>query len=202
MRPLLLLLPVLLGAGEPATVLVTAFEPFAGRTRNGSATVAAALPAAGSAEARIVVVRLPVTWDAPARLATLVAEHRPRLILGLGEGHPGRIAWERIARNRADGADERGAPPPAATLSADGPTERRGTLQCDPAWFPDATVPIVASDDAGAYLCNALYWHATALDAPRVGFLHLPPQGATADDAYRAAIVPVVAEIIRRNLVP
>ena len=42
----------------------------------------------------------------------------------------------------------------------------------------DAGVPAALSYDAGAYVCNAtLYRSLYANAAPRVGFVHVPPQG-------------------------
>lgn len=184
------------------TVLLTAFQPFAERAANGSRTVAEHLRT-GMSEVRIEVLVLPVAWGEPERqLPAAVQRLRPRLLIGLGEGWPQAVMVERIARNRAAGDDERRMPG-AGVLLAGGPAERRGTLQFDPAWRIGDGIAVQASDDAGSYLCNALYYTAlgdlgTAVG--RVGFVHLPPQGAVPDREYAARFAPVVRELIRRNL--
>ena len=177
-------------------VVITAFAPFAGRGANGSQTVAAALDGQVIAGHRIQTRVLAVRWGEPERvLPELVAEAPVALLLGLGEGHPGRIAIETTAHNRAQGADEAGAPAPA-TLSADDPGPRQARL------IPLSTVPgadpwpVVTSHDAGSYLCNAWLWHASALAVDRVGFIHLPPQGGKEGDDYTAAILPALRKII------
>ncbi|HYE06400.1 MAG TPA: hypothetical protein VEL07_12875 [Planctomycetota bacterium] len=181
-------------------VLITAYGPFQGRGVNGSETVARGLDGVEIAGAVIRVRVLPVRWGEPeARVPAAIDELAPVLVVGLGEGHPDRVAVERTARNQAQHPDEAGTAPPA-TLQVLGPAERAATLLFDPAWCADATVPVVASDDAGAYLCNNLLYVALASAVPRVGFIHLPPQGGTTDDAYRAALTPIVRAIIERNL--
>lgn len=195
--PLLAALAAIAVAGEPA-ILLTGFGPFAGRGVNGSETAARRLDGALIAGHRIHVRILPVRWGEPERiLPAAVAELAPALVLGLGEGHPGRIAVELVGRNRAAHPDEAGAPPPASL--GDGPPERQARLAFDPAWFPGAVPPVVASADAGDYLCNAWLWHAISLPSARVGFVHLPPQGETPADGYAATVLPAVRQLIERQ---
>jgi pyroglutamyl-peptidase len=185
------------GAAEPA-ILLTGFGPFAGRGVNGSETIARRLDGGLVAGRRIHVRILPVRWGEPERtLPPAVAALAPELVLGLGEGHPGRIAVELLGRNRAGHPDETGAAPPASL--GDGPAERAARLAFDAAWFVDAVPPVVASRDAGAYLCNAWLWHAAALPVAKVGFVHLPPQETTGADAYAERILPAVRRLIERQ---
>jgi pyroglutamyl-peptidase len=182
------------------TVVVTAFGKFAGRTINGSETVAKRLDGITIDGARIVVKVLPVRWGAPeATVPDLVKAEHPVLLLGLGEGHPGKITCESTARNAAGYPDELGEPPPS-TLDASGPATRAARIAFDPAWFADANIPVVSSDDAGTYLCNNMLYVASAQAVTRVGFVHLPPQGDTADDDYCALCLPVVKGVIAHNL--
>ncbi len=181
-------------------VLITAYGPFAGRGVNGSETIARALDGLEIAGAVVRVRVLAVRWGEPeARVPAAIDELTPVLVVGLGEGHPDRVAVESSARNQAQHPDEAGRAPPA-TLQVLGPTQRAATLVFDPAWCTEAAVPVVASDDAGAYLCNNLLYVALASAVPRVGFIHLPPQGETPTDEYRAALTPIVRTIIERNL--
>ncbi len=182
------------------TVVVTAFGKFAGRTINGSETVARRLDGATIGGARIVVKVLPVRWGAPeASVPDLVKAEHPVLLLGLGEGYPGKITCESTARNVAGFPDELGKAPPA-TLDPNGPATRTARIQFDPAWFTDARIPVVASDDAGNYLCNNMLYVASAQPVTKVGFVHLPPQGDARDDDYCAVCLPVVKGMIEHNL--
>jgi hypothetical protein len=88
-------------AAEPV-ILVTAFQPFAGRGVNGSATVAQRLAGEIIAGCRVAVLVMPVRWGEPARqLPAAVARLQPRLLLGLGEGDPGLVSVERVGANLA-----------------------------------------------------------------------------------------------------
>jgi pyroglutamyl-peptidase len=188
-------------APAPRLVLVTGFGPFDGRGINGSATVARALADQRIGDATVRVLVLPVRWGEPeAKLPAAVAELHPALVIGLGEGYPGKVAVERVAHNRAEGADVAGRAPASPRLDASPVATRASTIAFDAAWFADAGIPVVASDDAGSYLCNDLLWTALGTAAPRAGFVHLPPQGDEADDAYRARLLPIVVRLIERNL--
>jgi pyroglutamyl-peptidase len=187
-------------ATEPV-VLITAFKPFAGRGVNGSATLAYALERQGVPGHRLAVQIIPVIWGEPERvLPETVQRLRPVLVLGLGEGHPGRIAFERFARNRANGPDERGKPPPSHRILAMGLEKRRSTLGFDAAWFTGLAHPMTTSDDAGDYLCNNLFYVALGLDAARTGFVHVPPQGDTPETTYVAEQLPALTTLISKTL--
>jgi pyrrolidone-carboxylate peptidase len=197
MRHLILLIMGAALAGAD-TIVVTGFAPFAGRGVNGSETIARRLDGAVIAGATVSVRILPVRWGEPERILPALAAGRPRLLVGLGEGFPGRIAVEMVGRNRAGHPDEAGAPPPVRL--GDGPATRPARFAFDHGWCAGSPLPVVASDDAGAYLCNAWLWHACALDLPAVGFVHLPPQGDTPVDAYAAMVEPIIRALIARQL--
>jgi pyroglutamyl-peptidase len=185
---------------DAPTVLITAFRPFAGRQVNGSQTVVEHLRTAVPG-VRLEVLLLDVAWSAPgSTLPARVAELKPRLLIGLGEGHPGRVCVERVARNQRVGADVTGQPPAERAVDAAGPAQRQGTLRFDPAWDLGRGIPVTTSDDAGTYLCNALFYTALGLPVERVGFIHLPPQGDEDGAAYAGRLAPIVRELIRRNL--
>jgi pyroglutamyl-peptidase len=192
---------------EPATsdpvVLITAFKPFDNRGVNGSETVAEALRA-GEPGIQLKVLVLDVAWGEPAaKLPALVQQLRPRVLIGLGEGHPGQVCVERVARNQRVGRDVFGKTPPDRFVDPAGPPQRQGTLRFDPAWQLSREIAVTTSDDAGTYLCNALFYTALGdlgVAVGRVGFVHLPPQGAAADADYAGRFVPIVRELVRRNL--
>lgn len=187
------------GAVEPV-VLLTAFKPFVGRGLNGSETVAKALDQRLIAGARVHVLILPVHWGEPERqLPLAVAKWKPVLLLGLGEGLPGHVALERVARNHAAHPDEASVPAPAI-LDSSGPATRAARLICDLSWFTATRVPVRLSDDAGDFLCNSLLYTALAQPVAHAGFVHLPPQGGVAGQDYVEPLLPIVVTVIERNL--
>lgn len=200
----LILVAGLLAAAEPArpVVLVTAFAPFAGRAVNGSATIAAGLEGVEVGGAVIRTAVMPVRWGEPGRtIPGLVDAHHPVVLLGLGEGHPGTVTVEREAANLAIRApDTDGKPPASPRLEAGGPPSRAARFHLDQAWFPMPPVPVVPSDDAGGYLCNQALWTISGTRVAVAGFVHVPPQGDEPADAYRARLLPIVRELIIRNL--
>lgn len=187
------------GAVEPV-VLITAFKPFVGRGVNGSETVAKAIDQRLIAGARVQVLILPVHWGEPElQLPLAVAKWKPVLLLGLGEGLPGHVALERMARNHAAHSDEANTPAPA-TLDPSGPASRASRFACDLSWFTANTVPVQLSDDAGNFLCNSLLYTALAQPVAHAGFVHLPPQGEVAGQEYVESLLPIVVTVIERNL--
>jgi pyrrolidone-carboxylate peptidase len=191
-------------AGEPV-ILLTAFEPFAGRGVNGSATVANRLAGTVIGGARVVVLVLPVRWGEPERrLPDTVTRLKPVLLLGLGEGQPGRgVVVERLGANLARHLpDASGALPPGELLDPQAPSHRPARFQLDAAWFPAGAVSVQESHDAGGYLCNELLFTALAQPVAVCGFVHLAPQGDQPDEAYATPLVPVIRALIAHNVTP
>ena len=185
----------------PAPILLLSYQAFAGRGVNGSETVGTDLADEHVGGHRVVHVSLPVVWGEPeAQVPGLIAEHQPVLVLGLGEGFPNRIAVEQRAVNRRDYPDERGDAPPAQQVDPAGPASHASRWRFDPAAFTDHGIAVVASSDAGTYLCNNLLYTSLASDCPIVGFVHLPPQGTLPADAYRSLCSPVIRKLITTNL--
>lgn len=201
----LLAMPPMWTADEPPengpVVLITAFKPFAQRKVNGSETVAEALRRDHGDGVQVKVLVLDVVWQEPAaKLPALVKQLRPRLFIGLGEGHAGMVMVESTARNHRVGKDNAGGMPTDRLIEANGPLQRHGTLVFNQAWQLSREIAVGTSDDAGAFLCNALYYTALGLEVPRIGFVHLPPQGEEDDKDYSDRFVPILRELIRRNL--
>ncbi|MGK4217102.1 pyroglutamyl-peptidase I [Kocuria marina] len=161
-------------------ILVTGFEPFGGETENASGAAVDKLRELAPPDgARIVTAILPVTWSgAGPALLRAVEEHRPDAVVAVGEaGGRAAVTPERWATNLGHGRipDNDGAIRDAAPL-AEGP--ERLESRVDPAALvraiKDAGVPAEVSDDAGAFLCNAVFWtalHRTDLPA---AFIHVP----------------------------
>ncbi len=181
-------------------ILVTAYKAFAGRGVNGSETVATALDGQIIAGHRIATLVMPVRWGEPERsVPNAVAQRHPTMVLGLGEGYPGKVTVEFTARNKAEYPDEEKKLPPSVELLKDGPVTRAARFTFDAAWFTGSKIPVLRSDDAGAYLCNDCLYVGLGTEVPIVGFVHLPPQGDVTSEDYRALLVPIVTEIVTRN---
>lgn len=161
-------------------ILVTGFEPFGGETENASGVAVDMLREfAPSDGVCIATAILPVTWSgAGPALLRAVEEHRPDAVVAVGEaGGRTAVTPERWARNLGHGRipDNDGAIRDAAPL-AEGPERLESRI--DPSALAhavrDAGIPAEVSDDAGAFLCNAVFWtalHRTDLPA---AFIHVP----------------------------
>jgi pyroglutamyl-peptidase len=166
-------------------LLITGFEPFAGREVNSSWIAARSL--AGTVGGGAVVAReLPVVWGTVAtRLEALVAETRPAAVLALGEGKPGCFSIESLAFNRRrQRVDNDGSLPAAALIQADGPPVTRASASVSTIRqrLVSQGIPALVSIDAGGFLCEeSLYVLESAIRfRPGIGFVlfvHLPPYG-------------------------
>lgn len=161
-------------------ILVTGFEPFGGEAENASGVAVVKLAKATPPDgAHIVTAPLPVTWSGagPALLAA-VEEHHPDAIVAVGEaGGRQSVTPERWAQNLGHGRipDNDGVVRLAAPL-AKGPERLESRIEPEGlvAAIRTAGVPAEVSDDAGAFLCNAVFWtalHRTDLPAT---FIHVP----------------------------
>lgn len=190
------------------TVLLTAFEPFEGQPVNASWSAVRGVadgwdePAEGAA---LVTALLPVSFArAPRRLAELLAEVRPDLVVCVGEaGGRSAVGVERVAVNVQDARipDEDGAQPVDLPVVPGGDVAHLSSLPVKAclAAVLAAGVPGEVSNTAGTYVCNTVaYALADLLAAGRApgargGFVHVPrlpeqvPEGAPALDAAASA---------------
>jgi pyroglutamyl-peptidase len=193
-------------------IIVTGFEPFAGRRRNRSLDTLRALPARPGLERK----ELPVAF-APLREAIeAVLARRPSVLLLLGEA-PGRsLRVEQVALNVADSElpDNLGVRPADAALVPGAPLALRVPWDAGAVAgrIRDAGVRARPSFHAGTYACNAALFHALhgarqALNAAPpgtiVGFLHVPrrgwPWGPPLRRAVRAAEIALEALVAGRT---
>ena len=164
-------------------ILVTAFEPFDGRSENPTLRVVKALRA--PAGARLYRAVLPVSGRAvQKKISSLLAKFRPDLVvsLGLAAGEAA-VRVERFAVNIADYRikDNAGWRPEGKRLDGSGPAAYAVTA--DPlalaAAVRRAGVPAYVSNHAGGYVCNTLMYAAlraielSGLPA-KYAFVHLP----------------------------
>ncbi|MDO4918768.1 pyroglutamyl-peptidase I [Kocuria sp.] len=161
-------------------ILVTGFEPFGGERENASGVAVHRLGGTGVVDgAQVVTAILPVTWSgAGPALLQAVAAHRPDAVVAAGEaGGRAAVTPERWAKNVGHGR----IPDNDGVVRSRGPLTRgpdRLESRIDPAALTravrDAGVPAEISSDAGAFLCNAVFWtalHGTDLTA---AFIHVP----------------------------
>jgi pyroglutamyl-peptidase len=192
------------------TVLATGFGAFPGAKHNPTVDLIAALRRREGRFARFGIKLetrvLPVLYAETAqRLAKLAAEIAPDAILHFGlAGRRKSISVETRARNRA------------SRLYPDAGGKCAGRLSLVPggAAIVKARVPaaqIVAalrsagiasrlSQDAGAYLCNAAFYHSLVAPNPAsVGFIHVPWPAAAREQrsSGRSSVRPTFAKIVK-----
>jgi pyroglutamyl-peptidase len=165
-------------------LLLTGFGPFAEHATNPSGEVAQRLDGERIGRLRVRGVLLDVAW-ARAGTALCAAVHavRPAAVLALGVAPSPALRIERSAENR----DRPRIPDVDGVLRAPGPIRADGpaTIPTRLPWGPilrdleSAGFEAVASDDAGGYLCNHVFYlllDGLADDGP-AGFVHVPALG-------------------------
>jgi len=165
-------------------ILLTGFGAFPGVPENVSGAVVTEL-ARAARELQGVAVRhevLPVDWRvAPRQVAELIAAERPHVALHFGVSSRAQsIVVETLAKNHcASSADVCGALPTAEWLDKAGAASLRSTFPAGAILrrLEERGLPAELSEDAGAYLCNAVLYaslSACAGSGARSGFIHLP----------------------------
>jgi len=166
-----------------APLLVTGFEPFGGEVVNPSAWVAQALHGRIIGDAPVLGLLLPCVFGAALDvLRDALAEHRPRLVLALGQaGGRSELSLERVAINLddADIADNAGRQPIEMAVVPGAPAAYFSTLPIKAMVdaLRAAGMPASVSLSAGSYVCNHVFFglqHALAGSDVRSGFMHLP----------------------------
>jgi len=165
-------------------ILVTAFEPFGGRSVNPALEVMKKLSPSSFPGARLFRAKLPVAGSAVGpKIAALVGRLKPDLVvsLGLAAGEAG-LRVERFAVNVQDYPikDNSGRKPEGTKIIPAGPAAY--CVTADPLRLAAAArragLPAYVSNHAGAYVCNNLMYEALAAletaGGARYAFLHLP----------------------------
>jgi pyroglutamyl-peptidase len=169
------------------TVLLTGFDPFGGDSLNPSWQAVQLLHHKRIAGHKVVAAQLPTVFDASLReLRRLLREHRPALVLGVGQagGRPA-ISLERIAINVNDARipDNAAAQPVDTPVVPDGPAAYftslpiKAMLQA----LQREGIPAEVSQTAGTFVCNHVFYglmHHLAtrrgFRRTRGGFVHVP----------------------------
>lgn len=171
---------------SPATVLVTGFDPFGGSTVNPSWDAIHALHGRTVAGRKLVGGELPTVFGRSLeRLAELMAEHQPELVVCTGQaGGRAAISLERVAINVNDARipDNLGAKPIDVPIIPDGPAAYftslpiKAMLQA----LLDAGINAEVSQTAGTFVCNHVFYGLMHLLArpqwqgTRGGLIHVP----------------------------
>ena len=164
-----------------AHLLITGFGPFPGVADNPTARAALTLDGATLSGLRVAGRVLPTSWArAWPTLHAAVAALRPHAVLMLGvAARRSLIEVELVARNHAAArADVDGDLGPGGEVLPGAPATLRTRLP----WEALLGEGVAASEDAGDYLCNALFYRALHDLRPSfVGFVHVPdgPVGPT-----------------------
>lgn len=205
----------------PRVVLVTGFEPYAGRGRNPSAEMALRLDGDTIGGALVAGRVLPVRFERlPAEVDRLLEGLSPAAVVGTGlwPGAP-TIRLERFAVNLGDCEipDNAGTLLDETILEPDRETALRSRLPLRriEAALLDAGIPATLSNSAGTFLCNAVMYRMLEATGPEVpaGFVHLPylpeqvaelVRGVRAEHALelhqRADLASMSDEVIERAL--
>lgn len=169
------------------SVLVTAFDAFGGEYVNPSEQVLGQLPD-NLVGAKITKVLLPTEFEGARRtLLKAIAEHRPGLVLSLGQaGGRAAVTVERVAINLADASipDNAGNQPLDEEIVTGGPAAYFSTLPVKAMVhaMKASGVKTGLSHTAGTFVCNAVMYsalHELAVSKERyknarAGFIHVP----------------------------
>lgn len=176
------------------TVLVTAFEPFGGRASNRSQLVlehiarAAGSPKGVREGVRVITRTLPVSFSRLGRAIDRALASKPDVVILMGESAPAeQLELERAAVNRvrAPIPDNDGEKPVDLPIVPGGPDAYFSTVKPKGALASVRKAGAAArlSGDAGAFACNAAYYHAlhrmhsTGRSDVPVIFVHVPTRG-------------------------
>jgi pyroglutamyl-peptidase len=171
----------------PPTVLLTGFDPFGGEALNPSWLAVQALQGRRIVGHRVVAAQLPTVFGtAPRQLQDLLKQHRPALVICVGQaGGRAALSLERVAINLDDAriADNATAQPIDTPVVPGGPAAYFTTLPVKAmrAALQRQGIAAEVSQTAGTFVCNHVFYglmHALAtrrgFRRTRGGFVHVP----------------------------
>jgi pyroglutamyl-peptidase len=192
------------------TILLTGFEPFDGEAENPSWEAVRPLDDERIDGHPIVARLMPCVFGkAIARLEAEIAALDPQIVICVGQaGGRAEISVERVAINLDDARipDNTGAQPIDRPIVPKGPAAYFSSLPVK-AIVRDlrgAGIPAGASQTAGTFVCNHIFYGACHLRATgrrrlRTGFIHIPysPAQAVNHPGVPSLAVPIVSEALR-----
>lgn len=183
-------------------ILITGFGPFPGMPNNPSARIITHLREhfPGEFHTRI----LPVEYrHSPRAFANACKMIRPDIAICLGvSGSTSTIRIEQLARNEAHPGleDAKGERLESRILDTSGPASYPTMLPVNDITkaLDNAGIEWISSNDAGGYVCNALFYHAVhrsfTTGVPKaVGFVHVPMPSNSLTGQKLAEAVRVIA---------
>lgn len=171
-------------------VLFTGFTPFQEHERNASWAVAEAAAASFGADASARL--LDVTFEEARSVASTRLARE--LIVAIGIAPTKSVRVERLGKNvRGTSSDNAGTVAPGTLVGA-GPVQRVSRVA--ESGFADllaarCPLPVVISEDAGEYVCNALFYHllgARDEGGAEAVFVHIPQLDPSAAAHVGAAL--------------
>jgi pyroglutamyl-peptidase len=188
------------------TILLTGFGPFGGVERNPAWDTAISLHGARVGESLVHAARIEVAYSSSAReLSEAIERTKADIVLSLGVAPEPMLRIETTARNRdtAPVADNAGEVRRDLPVRAGGPETIATRLPVEAVLAALAAEGFEAraSDDAGGYLCNHLFYELVdRFPTERIsGFVHVPPmEGAWNPERLRRAIL-VILEVLDRT---
>lgn len=163
-------------------LLITGFDPFGGETINPAWEAVKALPEQ-IGNCVLCKLEIPTVFGVAAEKVIALAEkYQPDVILCIGQaGGRSAVTPERIAVNIRDGKipDNAGFQPSGEPVAPEGPAAYFTTVPVKDmvTAICKAGVPSLASNSAGAFVCNDTLYallHRYANTSVRVGFIHVP----------------------------
>lgn len=178
-------------------ILLTGFGPFPGVAANATGVLVPRLARAARRRFPGAVVRtgiLPTEWvRGTGRARAAIERAKPDVVIhfGVSDRAHGFVIERRAVNACLHTADGAGLMPALPVLDEAGPKRRAVTLPVAAivSRLKALGLPVVASDDAGQYLCNAVLYQSLGLMAGGtglVGFVHLP--ASLADDGADGAL--------------
>lgn len=166
------------------SILITGFEPFGGETINPSWLTVSRQQETVIGGQRIVCACLPTAFGvAGDALLALIGEHRPSLVIAVGQAM-GRsaISVERIAINIDDARipDNLGAQPIDRAIVSNGPPAYFSSLPIKAIVqnLHDNGIAAEVSNSAGTFVCNHVFYRlmhiSSRFPGMRAGFVHIP----------------------------
>ena len=192
------------------SILITGFEPFDGEAENPSWEAVRPLEDERIEGHRIVARLMPCVFgEAIDRLEDEIAALDPQIVICVGQA-AGRaeISIERVAINLEDARipDNSGAQPLDRPIVSKGPAAYFSSLPVK-AIVRDlhgAGIPAGASQTAGTFVCNHIFYGACHVRASRrlkfrTGFIHVPysPAQAVNHPGLPSLAVPTVTQALR-----
>ncbi len=180
-------------------LLVTGFGPFPGVPHNPTESLVASLDGRRAGELRVDGRMLDVSFAGGASQLSAWLAGRPEAVLMFGVARGAvevRVESQAVNRAQADVPDVEGrvagGGPVDAAMAVDHVLRSVVDVEALAATLRTSGVPARVSDDAGRYVCNAMYLHAltwAATSDPPVPcvFVHVPPLSAEGASPERLA---------------